>query len=118
MKPGFHYHHFGVPTETPREGEEHLEALGVHLVPWNSNPFGIEFMRFEPHCKVPDLVRRVPHLAFEVDDLDAALEGQPILIPPNAPSDGVRVAFIEHDGLPVELLQFTDPQDPRRAPRP
>jgi hypothetical protein len=48
----------------------------------------------------------IPHLAFAVDNLEAALEGQQILIPPNSPSRGVRVAFILDDGAPIELLEF------------
>lgn len=113
--PGLRYHHLGVPQTSPRPGESHLEGLGVHLVPWDSNPFGIEFMRFEACCAVPDLVRHLPHLAFEVDNLEAALAGRKLIIAPNAPSGGVRVAFIEHDGMPVELMEFEDPKDPRRA---
>jgi hypothetical protein len=50
-----------------------------------------------------------------VYDLDAALSGRRVIIPANRPSDGVRVAFVEHEGLPVELMQFDDPGDPRRA---
>ena len=49
----------------------------------------------------------MPHLAFEVDDLDAALEGKEILTPPNSPSEGLRVAMILHNGAPVELMQFS-----------
>ena len=66
-------------------------------------------MRFDDHCRVPNVVRTVPHVAFAVDDLDEALIGQRILIAPNAASDGVRVAFILHDGAPVELLEFKKP---------
>jgi hypothetical protein len=51
-------------------------------------------------------VKTVPHLAFVVDDLDMALQGQQILIAPNSPSPGVRVAFILDDGAPIELLEF------------
>lgn len=71
-------------------------------------------MRFEPDCPVPEIVRNVPHLAFVVDDLDEALEGKTVLIPPNAPSQDVRVAFILDDGAPVELMQFakTRPRTP------
>jgi hypothetical protein len=58
---------------------------------------------------VSELVRTVPHIAFEVDDLDEALRGKEILSPPSSPSDGVRVAMIVHDGAPVELLQFRNP---------
>jgi hypothetical protein len=63
-------------------------------------------MRFDEHCQVPEIVKTVPHLAFVVDNLDTALEGQQILIPPNSPSSGVRVAFILDDGAPIELLEF------------
>ena len=68
-------------------------------------------MRFDPQCRMPEIVKTVPHLAFAVDDLDAALEGKRILIPPNSPLPGVRVAFILDDGAPIELLEF-DRRDP------
>jgi hypothetical protein len=63
-------------------------------------------MRFDPDSPLPDLVKTVPHVAFKVDDLDAALVGQEILIPPNSPSPGVRVAFIVENGAPIEFLEF------------
>ncbi len=85
----------------------------VYASGFESSPFGIEWLRYEEGCTVPDLVQRVAHVAFEVDDLEAALAGQEILIAPNSPSEGVRVAFIVHDGAPVELLQFDSPTDPR-----
>ena len=59
-----------------------------------------------PEASVPDLVRTVPHVAFEVDDLAAEIEGKEIIIPPNSPSDGVRVAFIVENGAPIEFLEF------------
>ena len=48
----------------------------------------------------------MPHVAFEVDDLAAALEGHRVIIDPNSPSHGVLVAFIEVSGAPVELMQI------------
>ncbi len=63
-------------------------------------------MRFEPEAPVPELVRTVPHVAFEVDDLSAEIAGKEILIAPNSPSPGVVVAFIVENGAPVEFLQF------------
>ena len=58
-------------------------------------------------CDVPQLVRTLPHVAFEVKDLKAALKGKKVLIEANSPSPGVLVAIIEESGAPVELLQFT-----------
>ena len=106
---GWRYHHLGIPRENPRPGERHLEHLKIHVAGFETSPYGIEWMRFEPGCPVPELVRTVPHIAFEVDDLDEALRGKEILSPPSSPSDGVRVAMIVHDGAPVELLQFRNP---------
>jgi hypothetical protein len=106
---GWRYHHLGIPCENPRPGERHLEHLKIHVAGFETSPYGIEWMRFEPSCPVSELVRTVPHIAFEVDDLDEALRGKEILSPPSSPSDGVRVAMIVHDGAPVELLEFRKP---------
>ncbi len=100
------YHHLGIPTVERRPGERYLAHLKVHVSGYESSPYGIEWMRFDPDCPVPALVRAVAHVAFEVDDLEAELAGREVLIPPNSPSQGVRVAFIEDNGAPVELLEF------------
>jgi hypothetical protein len=62
-------------------------------------------MRYEPECSLPEVVKTVPHVAFEVDDLEQALVGHEILIQPNSPSKGVMVAFVLCDGAPVEFLE-------------
>jgi hypothetical protein len=103
---GWRYHHLGIPHTEPRAGERHLEDLGIHVSGFDTSPYGIEWIRFDPHCAIPDIVRIVPHVAFAVDNLEEALAGRDILIPPNAPSSGVRVAFILHDEAPIELLEF------------
>ena len=71
-------------------------------------------MRFEADAPVPELVRQVAHVAFEVSDLASELAGREILIAPNSPSNGVRVAFIVENGAPIELMEFTDPNHPAR----
>ncbi len=113
-KLGWRYHHLGIPYAQPRDGEHHIAHLGVHVSGFDTSPFGIEWIRYEPHCRVPDIVRTVPHVAFAVDDLDEALKGREILIAPNEPSGGVRVAFILDDGVPIELLEFA--ADETKAP--
>lgn len=100
------YHHLGIPTTTPRPGEVHLKKYKAWCTDHEDNPFGIQWMRYEPDCPLPELVRTVPHVAFEVEDLQAALAGREIIIPPNSPSKGVLVAFIVENGAPVEFLQF------------
>ena len=73
---------------------------------FNSSPYGIEWMRFEPECKVHELIRSTPHIAFEVDDLDSALKGCTLLSAISSPSKGVRVAMIIDNGAPIELIEF------------
>jgi hypothetical protein len=103
---GWRYHHMGIPTDEPRAGERYLESLGMYVSGFETSPYGIEWMRFEPGCPVSELVRTVPHIAFEVDDLDAEIEGKELLGEVSEPSEGVRVAMIVDNGAPVELLEF------------
>lgn len=102
------YHHIGIPTDEVREGERHLPALGMYVSGWELSPFGVEWMRFEPDSPLPELVRTFAHVAFEVDDLDAALEGREVIIEPTSPSKGILVAFIVHDGAPIEFIEIRD----------
>ncbi|HEY6953386.1 MAG TPA: hypothetical protein VI758_13340 [Bacteroidota bacterium] len=108
---GWRYHHLGIPTTVRHPGERYLAHLKVHVAGFETNPYGIEWMRFDPDCPVPEVIRTVPHIAFEVDDLDSALEGKEILSPPGSPSEGVRAAMIIHEGAPVELIEFRRPPD-------
>ncbi len=100
------YHHLGIPTTVPRLGEVYLEKYKTYVSGFETSPYGIEWMRFDPGSPVPELVRTVPHVAFEVDDLVAEIAGKELLIAPNSPSEGVTVAFIVDNGAPVEFVQF------------
>jgi len=104
---GWRYHHMGIPTKTPRPGERYIKHLKMYVSGFENSPYGVEWMRFEPDCSVSELVKTVPHIAFEVEDLEAALEGKEIWSEPSSPSEGVRVAMIIDNGVPVELLQFS-----------
>jgi hypothetical protein len=100
------FNHVGIPTTARFEGEIDLPHLKVTVSDHQSNPFGIQWQRYWEGAPYPDLVKTVAHVAFEVDDLEQALHGQDVIIPPNSPSAGVIVAFIKVAGAPVELLQI------------
>ena len=104
---GWRYHHMGIPTQTPQPGEIHVPHLKIHVAGFESSPCGIQWMRFDEDAPYPEIIMTVPHVAFEVDDLAAALEGKEILTPPNSPSEGVMVAMILDQGAPVELIAFS-----------
>jgi hypothetical protein len=103
---GWRYHHLGIPTRLPQPHEKHLPEYGMFVSGFDTSEFGIEWMRFEEGSPLPEIIRRVPHLAFVVEDLEAALEGRDILFPVSAPSGGVRTAMILVDGAPIELMEF------------
>ena len=103
---GWRYHHLGIPTTVSRKGERYIKHLKIHVAGFDSSPYGIEWMRFDSDCPISDIIKTVPHVAFEVHDLDAELKGKRILFPPGVPSDGVRAAMIIHNGAPIELIEF------------
>ncbi|MDP4095093.1 MAG: hypothetical protein Q8920_17280 [Bacillota bacterium] len=101
----FKYHHIGIPYKEPVPGEEYLIQYKFYHYGYETNEFGIEWMRYEEDCQLPELVKNVPHVAFEVKDIYEAIKGRKVIIEPNSPSEGVIVAFIEDNGAPVELIQ-------------
>ena len=109
------YHHAGIPVPELRPGMVQVPGHQVWVTDHQDNAFGLQFMHYGDGCDLPALVRERTHLAFEVEDLDRALEGHKVLIQPNSPSEGVRVAFIEVQDEPVELLEIACQDDHRRT---
>lgn len=105
---GWKYHHIGIPTDKIMENEKYIPHLKFYVSGFEKSPFGIEWMRFEEDSPIHELIKRVPHIAFEVDNLDLELSKRnfEILTEANSPSDDVRVAMIKHNGAPIELIEF------------
>jgi len=40
------YHHLGIPTSVPREGEEYLPELKLYVSGYEASPYGVEWMRY------------------------------------------------------------------------
>jgi hypothetical protein len=105
---GWKYHHLGVPTDKVMPDETYLPQFGLYVSGFSRSPFGVEWMRFEENSPIDKLIQMVPHLAFEVVDLEyeLSIHDLKIITEPNSPSDGTRVAMIEHNGAPIELIEF------------
>ena len=102
---GLRYHHIGIPVTHPIEGETYLPEYKLYHCGYEDSEFGIEWMRYEEGCPLPEIVQKIPHVAFQVDDVYEAIKGKHVIIAPNSPSSGVVVAFIEENGAPIELIQ-------------
>jgi hypothetical protein len=105
---GWRYHHLGVPTNKPIKDEIYLEQFKVYVSGFDTSPYGIEWMRYEPDSPIDELIKSFPHIAFEVDNIESELQKHDlkIITPLNYPAEGIRVAMIIHNGAPIELIEF------------
>jgi hypothetical protein len=65
-------------------------------------------MRFDKDSPVSKLIQTVPHIAFEVRDIDYELANHDfnVISEPESNTEGIRVAMIEYNGAPIELIEF------------
>ena len=105
---GWKYHHLGIPTDKKMPNERYIPKFKFYVSGFETSAYGIEWMRFEDDSPFDEIIKTVPHVAFVVEDLDYELanRGLRIIAPPNPPSEGVRVAMVEHNGAPIELMEF------------
>jgi len=104
---GWRFHHLGIPTNKKMPNEKYIEGLKIYVTGFETSPYGIEWMRFEKESPISELIKTVPHIAFEVDDMEKALKGKEILTEAHPISRGIKVAMIKHDGAPIELLEIS-----------
>jgi hypothetical protein len=78
-KYGWKYHHLGIPSSTPHSDEKYIEKYKMYVSGFETSDFGIEWMRFEEDSPISDLIQTVPHIAFEVEDLDEAIVGKEMI---------------------------------------
>jgi hypothetical protein len=76
------YHHYGIPTKEKRNDESLVEVGGFkfYSTPFEGNKWHIQWHRFPEGHGLPELATLVPHIAFQVDDLDAEIKGCKILL--------------------------------------
>ena len=105
-KKGMRYHHIGIPTDEQKPGEKYLEEYKFYVSGFDTSEFGIEWMRFEKDSQISPILQKIPHIAFEVEDLESAIIGRKLIGEISSPSKGVRTAMILENGAPVEFLEF------------
>lgn len=106
-KKGMRFHHIGIPTIEQKPNEKYLELYKFYVSGFDISEFGIEWMRFEKDSPISEIIQKVPHIAFEADDLDTAIKGKQLIGKVETPSKGVRTAMIIENGAPVEFIEFS-----------
>ncbi len=100
--------HIGVPTPISQPGEFYNEGLKVYLTDFTKSPNRLEFIRVgNEKSPLHELILTHTHLAYEVDDLDAEMAGKKVLMDKTVCSDELTIAFIEEEGIALELMKYT-----------
>ncbi|QVL57987.1 MAG: hypothetical protein KFB93_02590 [Simkaniaceae bacterium] len=110
----WNFHHLGIPTEEIKKGESFHPKFKFYSTPFGANPYRVQWHRFPDDCELPEILKKVPHLAFRVENLDQEIEGKTVILGPWEPMEGFRVAIIEDEGIPIEFIQ-TDIDDDELA---
>lgn len=101
------FHHIGLVAQQPVPGEMYFESLKV----WGTNPADdpnrVEWVRFAPDSPLANTpVAKMPHVSWQVDDLDQAIQGKQLAVGPIQVSESIRIAYFFQDGALVEYLEI------------
>jgi hypothetical protein len=115
----YEFHHLGVPSQKIGMGERFSARFGMYTSDSECGLARVQWHRFDPESPLDPLIRSIPHAAFKVSDLDAAVAGHRLLLDPYEPIQGYRAAIIEDGGVPIELIetQLSDDEIWARAAR-
>ncbi|KTD08511.1 VOC family protein [Legionella jamestowniensis] len=103
----YQYHHMGIPTTTPREGERYSSTFKMYTSGGEHTEYRIQYHRFEDDSPLHPLIKTMPHVAFKVDNLEEAIRNKEVILGPYEPFSGYKVAMIAECGTPVEFIETT-----------
>lgn len=108
------FDHIGIPTTVPQPGESWVEFSRVWVTNPRQHPQRIEYLRALERPEVPReqvglwKLWNWPHVAYRVDDLQAAIAGKEVIYGPFDPGGFGDVVFVLEHGLVVEYMQYRD----------
>jgi hypothetical protein len=101
------FHHVGLVAQTPMPGEMYFESLKVWGTDPAADPNRVEWVRFAPDSPLLHTpVAKMPHVSWQVDDLDKALVGKQVVVGPLQAAENIRIAYFMMDGALVEYLEI------------
>ena len=75
--------HIGIPVKQKPAKATYLPEAKLYITDPSDSKNNIEFLFFEPECKMPEIVKSSTHIAHMTDDMEAELK--------DAKSKGVKV---------------------------
>ncbi|MGQ1910868.1 hypothetical protein ACT3CE_13915 [Marinifilum sp. RC60d5] len=103
----YKFSHIGIPTTEEKNWDGFYEAGKIHFTDFSKDEFGIEWVKCDADSPMPAMFQNVAHVAYLVDNIEDAIEGKEILVDTFSPGEGVRVAFIVHNGSPIEFMELS-----------
>lgn len=82
----------------------YMEPLKVWVTDASKDKYSIEFLYFEVDSPMAAAIQEQPHVAYEVEDIDAVLEGKSILWN-KMDVGGAYIAFVYDNDTVVEFYQ-------------
>lgn len=101
------YMHIGIPVLNKKEGMVFNE-WGKFWVNESVDEYDykIEYLKFEEGTRFPEILSKMWHVAYKVDDMEPYLkDSDEILFGPETVSDTVRLAFIRKEEAIIELYE-------------
>lgn len=100
------FNHVGIPTTIKKENEIYVEGMKLFLTDFSKSDNKIEFLRFEADSQMPEILKTHAHLAYEVPSLENAMKDKKVVLEPFQGGEGLMCAFIEEEGVAIELMCF------------
>jgi hypothetical protein len=107
------YHHLGIPTRESHPTEKFVPHLRIYVWGYDTSEYRIEWVRYGEGAEelYHPLMMKLPHVAFTVSDMKQELVGKKLIWGPKDSLPGFTVAFIEENGVPVELIETSLTED-------
>jgi hypothetical protein len=102
------FDHIGIVTTEKKPGEIFIEPTRVWITEFQTHPYRVEWLRYEPDSPVTGPVREMPHVAYRVDDIEVAAEGMNVLLEPFDVGFAVVAFYQTDDGAVIEFMKYKD----------
>lgn len=98
--------HVGIPITNKKPNMTYNEDMKLWMSASDDYPQKIEYLKFEEGSCFPEILHRMPHVAYKVDDLDKYVkEADWIIVPPIEIAFNVRIAFVTVDNAIFEYYE-------------
>lgn len=101
----YEFHHLGIPTKEKQANEYYSAKFDLWTADVSNTRVNAQFHRFGPNTPLHPLIAQQPHVAFKVNNIEKAIEGEKVIMEIYEPIPGYKVVMINDAGIPVEFVE-------------